>query len=49
MTTCILKQDPNTQKVENKALFFMTKLKTQHAYFQGKHLFEATKQNINNS
>ena len=37
MTTCILKQDPNTQKVENKAIF------------QGKHLFEATKQNLNNS
>ena len=33
-------QDPNTEKVQKNAIYLE---KTQHAYFQGNHLYQATK------
>ena len=46
MTTNILKQDPNTSKVKKNTVYYD---KTQHANFQGKPLFQATKQHLNKS
>ena len=40
MTASILKQDPNTQKVVKNAIY---EDKTQHVYFGGNPLIQATK------
>ena len=45
MTASGLKEDPNTEKVPNNAIY---QDKTQHANFQGNPLYQATKQHINN-
>ena len=46
MTTSILKQDPNTWKMKKNAIYYN---KTWHANFQGKPLFQAKIQHLNNS
>ena len=47
MTASVLKQDPNTQKVQKTAIIY--KDKTQHANFRGSPLYQATKRHLNNS
>ena len=46
MTASVLKQDPNTQKIKNNAIYYDKK---QHANFRGKPLFQARGQDLNNS
>ena len=46
MTASVLKQDPNTQKVQRSAVYSD---KTQHVNFQGNALYQATKRHLNNS
>ena len=40
MTSSVLKQDPNAQKVKRNAIYYD---KTQHANFRGKPLFQTEK------
>ena len=46
MTANILKQDPNTWNVQKNAIYLD---KTQYANCRGNPLYQATKQNLNNS
>ena len=46
MTASVLKQDPNTRKVQRSAVYSD---KTQHVNFQGNALYQATKRHLNNS
>ena len=46
MTASILKQDPNTEKVEKNAIY---QDKSQHANFRGNPLYQAMKRHLNNS
>ena len=46
MTASVLKQDPNTQKVQKNAFYLD---KTQPAHFWGNPLCQATKRHLNNS
>ena len=46
MTASVLKQDPNTQKVQWNAIY---QDETQHANFLGNPLYQATKRHLNNS
>ena len=46
MTAGVLKQDPNTQKVQKNAIYCD---KTQTANVRGNPLYQATKRHLNNS
>ena len=44
MTASVLKQDPNTKKVQTKKI----NTDTQYAHFQENPLYQATKRHLNN-
>ena len=46
MTASILKQDPDTEKIQKNAIY---EDKTEHTNFQGNPLYQATKRHLNNS